>query len=573
VAVNEHKTPEPAADSQPAAELRPAAELQAAAVPQPAAELRPAADSQPAAELRPAADPQPAAELRAITKIYPGGKRANHNVSLDFRPGEILCLAGENGAGKTTLMKILYGLEAPSSGEIRVNGRPVHIDSPLTANRLGIGMVHQHFMLFPEYTAAVNIVMGREPRRWGIFFDRAKAEAEAAAVIRAHGFSIDPARPVSSLTVGEMQQVEICKMLYRRVDIIILDEPTAVLTEQEIGAFFSTLKNLAAAGKSLCLITHKLREIKQISDRVAVLRKGELAGIRNTEEIDETEISRMMVGAAFSPGPVRVSKSAAAGPGDPVIAFEDVTVIRRGQRQPLLKGVSFSVRQGEILAFTGVSGNGLGVLEAVLGGFIHPASGRILHRGRDISRLNIRRLRNQGLAFVPADRIRVGSAAEATVEENLIIDRRGEFTRAGFLDRKLIRGFSADLIRRYGILGTGNDPVSHLSGGNIQKVILAREIDQFRDYIVFSEPAWGLDIASAAYVYGEMAKLRDRGAAVILISTSLEEILGAAGRIMVMYRGTVAAEFTDIPRIPNPRETIGAYMLGARKAAPAGDVV
>jgi simple sugar transport system ATP-binding protein len=361
-----------------------------------------------------------------------------------------------------------------------------------------------------------------------------------------------------------MQQVEICKMLYRQVDIIILDEPTAVLTEQETGSLFSTLKNLAAAGKSLCLITHKPGEIKQVSDRVAVLRKGELAGIRKTAEIDEGEISRMMVGGAFAPGPVRVSGGAAAGTGDPVISFEDVTVIRRGQRQPLLKGVSFSVRQGEILGFAGVSGNGLGVLEAVLGGFIHPASGRIIHRGRDISRLNIRRLRNQGLAFVPADRIRVGSAAEATVEENLIIDRRGEFTRSGFLDRKLIRGFSGDLIRRYGILGKGDEPVSHLSGGNIQKVILAREIDLFRDYIVFAEPAWGLDIAASAYVYGEMAKLRDRGAAVILISTNLEEILGVAGRIMVMYRGSVAAEFTDIGRIPNPRQTIGAYMLTGR---------
>jgi simple sugar transport system ATP-binding protein len=505
-------------------------------------------------------------------------------VSLDFRPGEILCLAGENGAGKTTLMKILYGLEAPSSGEIWVRGRPVHIDSPLTANRLGIGMVHQHVMLIPEYTAAVNIVMGREPRRWGIFYDRAKAEAAADAVIRAHGFSVDAARPVSALSAGEMQQVEICKMLYRNVDIIILDEPTAILTEQEIGSLFTTLKNLAASGKTLCLITHKPGEIKQVSDRVAILRKGELAGIRNTAEIDEQEISRMMIGAVFASSPVRAARDrAGAGggavisgdpmiSGDPVIAFEDVTVLRRGQRQPLLNRVFFSVRQGEILGFAGVSGNGLGVLEAVLGGFIHPASGRILHRGRDISRLNIRRLRNQGLAFVPADRIRVGSAAEATVEENLMVDRRGEFTRAGFLDRKAIRGFSADLIRRYGILGTEDDPISHLSGGNIQKVILAREIDQFRDYIVFSEPAWGLDIAASAYVYGEMAKLRDRGAAVILISTNLEEILETAGRILVMYRGSVAAEFSDIPRIPTPRETIGAYMLGAQSSAPSRGV-
>jgi simple sugar transport system ATP-binding protein len=230
------------------------------------------------------------------------------------------------------------------------------------------------------------------------------------------------------------------------------------------------------------------------------------------------------------------------------------------------------VRRGEILGFAGVSGNGLGVLEAVLGGFIHPASGRILHRGRDISRLNIRRLRNQGLAFVPADRLRVGSAPALTVEENMVIDRRGEFTRAGFLDRKSIRDFSADLIRRYGIAGRAGDPVSSLSGGNIQKLILAREIDQFRDYIVFSEPAWGLDIAASAFVYGEIARLRDRGAAVILISTNLEDILGCADRIMVLYRGSVAAEFRDLEGQVKLKESLGACMLGARKSAPSRGV-
>jgi simple sugar transport system ATP-binding protein len=536
------------------------------------AEPRPAVQSRSVTE-----EPQSAVELRNISKIYPGEKRANHNVSLDLRRGEILCLAGENGAGKTTLMKILYGLEIPSSGEIWIKGRQVRIDSPLQANRLGIGMVHQHFMLFPEYTAAENIVMGIEPRRWGIFSDRARAEAAAEAVIRAHGFSIDAARPVSSLTVGEMQQVEICKMLYRNVDIIILDEPTAVLTEQEIGSLFATLKNLTAAGTSIFLITHKLEEIQAVSDRVAVLRKGELAGLRDTAETSGQEISRLMVGGDFTytPGAGRKPGNPGAAFGDdPVLSFEQVTARRRGQAQPLLKDVSFSVRQGEILGFAGVSGNGLGVLEAVLGGFIHPASGRILHRGRDISRLNIRRLRNQGLAFVPADRLRVGSAPALTVEENVVIDRRGEFTRYGVLNRQSIRAFAADLIHRYGIAGRGDEPVSGLSGGNIQKLILAREIDQFRDYIVFSEPTWGLDIAASAYIYGELAKLRDRGAAVILISTNLEDILNCADRIMVMYRGSIAAEFTDLARIANIREELGACMLaGAQKYAPSRGVI
>jgi simple sugar transport system ATP-binding protein len=320
-----------------------------------------------------------------------------------------------------------------------------------------------------------------------------------------------------------------------------------------------------------------------VSDRVAVLRHGELAGIRETAETGEGEISRLMVGGDFTAfthtagAGRKAGKPACAGEAvpedDPVLVFEKVGALRRGQVQPLLKEISFSVRPGEILGFAGVSGNGLGVLEAVLGGFIHPASGRILHRGRDISRLNIRRLRNQGLAYVPADRIRVGSAPALTVEENMAVDRRGEFTRWGVLDRRSIRAFAADLIHRYGIAGGPGEPVSGLSGGNMQKLILAREIDQFRDYIVFSEPSWGLDIAAAAFVYGEIAKLRDRGAAVILISTSLEDILNCADRIMVMYRGSIAAEFANGEDTAKLREDLGACMLrGAQRSVPSRDV-
>jgi simple sugar transport system ATP-binding protein len=366
-----------------------------------------------------------------------------------------------------------------------------------------------------------------------------------------------------------MQQVEICKMLYRNVDIIILDEPTAVLTEQETASLFVTLKNLASAGKSLILITHKPGEIKQVSDRVAVLRKGELAGVRNTAEINVYEISRMMAGEAELPGPDRIEPAVGGAvsrekEGEPVIAFEDVTVIRRGQEQPLLSRLSFVVKAGEILGFAGLGGNGLGVLEAVLGGFLHPASGRILHRGRDVSHLNIRRLRNEGLAYVPADRLRVGSARQARLDENLIPDRRVEFSKNWVLDRRKIRTYADELIRRYGIQGNGADTMGSLSGGNIQKAILAREIDQFRDYIVFSEPTWGLDIAAGAHVYKEIGKLRERGAAVILISTNLDEILANAGRIIVLYRGRAAAEFLDIRSIQNIKEEIGAYMIGLK---------
>jgi simple sugar transport system ATP-binding protein len=340
-----------------------------------------------------------------------------------------------------------------------------------------------------------------------------------------------------------------------------------VLTELQTVSFFRTLKNLAAGGKSLILITHKLRGIKQLADRVAVLRRGELAGIRNTGEIDEHEIAKMMIGEheiqeeKYTAGKNRVTSG-------PVIVFDNVTVQRRGQERPLLDKVSFTVQAGEILGFTGVGGNGLGALEAALGGFLHPASGAILHRGKDISRLNIRRLRNQGLAYVPADRLQVGSALGATVDENVMINRRREFTRMGFLDKTAIREYTGACVRRYNISESsdiGAENALSLSGGSLQKLILAREIDQRRDYIVFSEPSWGLDIAAGEFVRKEIAALRDNGAAVILISTNPDEALSLADRIIVMYRGKTAGQFenngTDAGKL-SLKERIGACMQG-----------
>jgi simple sugar transport system ATP-binding protein len=469
-------------------------------------------------------------------------------------------------------MKILNGLEMPSSGEIFVNGNAVIIGSTLNAQKMGIGMVHQHFLLFPEYTVAENMVMGAEPRKWRIFFDSAKAEKYAAQVIAAHHFSIKPDMIVQSLSVGEMQQVEICRLLYRNADIIILDEPTSVLTDHETAALFKTLRTLANAGKSIFLITHKLQEIKRIADRVAVLRRGELVGISDANEIDEYAIAALMVGndnKRFSPRR-KFENVNSIVEKKPIIVFDAVTVLRRGQQQPLLDKVSFSVKPGEILGFAGVGGNGLGVLEAVLGGFLHPSSGHITHNGNDISRLNIRRLRNQGLAYIPADRLRVGSALGATVNENIIIDRRHELSFAGFLDKKMINNFSNELVKRYNIaMSDGNQPAATLSGGNLQKMILAREIDQFRDYFVFSEPTWGLDMSAGAFVWSEIFRLREKGAAIILISTNLDGILELSDRIIVMYRGRAAKEFdvasetnTSGTDAPSLKEKIGGCMQG-----------
>ena len=490
-------------------------------------------------------------ELRGISKQYPGSeKKANNNISLDLRQSEILCIAGENGAGKTTLMKILCGLETPDSGEIFINGKKEKINSPLAAGRLKIGMVHQHFMLFSEYTAAENVVMGLEPRKWGFFYDAKEAAKQTDKIIEEHNFSIKSGQKVKDLSLGQMQQVEICRMLYRNAQIIILDEPTSILTEQETSGFFKTLKSLVNEGKSLILITHKLHEIKQLCDRVAVLRRGELAALRDSADIDEYEIARLMFSGdknAFEI-PKTPKKNAAHG-GEPVIKFDNVTVLRKKQETPLLDRVSFSLNAGEILAFAGVGGNGLGVLEAVLGGFLHPASGKILLCGRDISSLGTRALRNLGLAYVPADRLRLGSAGEATIKENMIINRRREFIKGIAFNRNDMDKFSERLAEDYGIEGDApikkivREKASSLSGGNLQKLILAREINWLKDYIVFSEPTWGLDIASSGFIMEEIQKLKSKGAAIILISTNLEEIIALADRIIVMYRGKISGEF------------------------------
>jgi len=490
-----------------------------------------------------------AVEIKNLSKQYAGsGKKANNNISLELFRGEILCIAGENGAGKTTLMKILCGLEKSDSGEIKINGNT--------------GMVHQHFMLFGEYTAAENIVMGHEPRKLGVFFDKKKANEISEKIIQENNFSIKAGAKVKELSLGEMQQVEICRVLYQNADIIILDEPTSILTEPESQSLFKTIKTLAKNGKSIILIMHKLHEIKQISDRIAVLRRGELKGVRNVKEVDLNDISRLMIGEnkpAFTsqlPLPETKSKNInSATETEPVISFKNVTVMRKGQKQPLLANVTFNVQSGEILGFAGVSGNGLGVIEAVLGGFLHPVLGKIFHKGNDITNKNIRKLRGSALAYVPADRINVGSAQGASIYENIIINNRKD-------SRLKNEDFCAGIINKYNIdVPDKNKKASVLSGGNLQKLILAREIDRLKDYIVFSQPTWGLDAASGNFIMKEIINLKQKGAAVILISTDMDEILSLSDRIIVMYRGEIAGVYkNDSSQIL--KENIGKNMQG-----------
>ncbi|HAF85489.1 MAG TPA: ABC transporter ATP-binding protein [Sphaerochaeta sp.] len=504
-----------------------------------------------------------AVEMRNITKTYPENNlRANDGIDFSLRKGEILCLAGENGAGKTTLMKVLYGLESHEKGTIRIRGNQENISSPLVANRLGIGMVHQHFMLVEDFTVAQNVVMGIEPRKYGIAYDLKKAVSLVNEAIAHHHFSIEADMLVRNLTVGQKQQVEIIKMLYRDVDILILDEPTTVLTELEIEALFSSLKQLAKRGKSLILITHKLKEIIAISDRVVVMRQGKMLGTYETKDVNEQQISALMMGKSIS---LSIKHAKRTDESQPVIECKKITVLRQGQERPLLKDLNFTAYSGEILGFAGVSGNGLGVLEAVLGGFIPVFDGKILHDGNDITNIGTAQLRRQGLAYVPSDRLQIGSSLKASVQENIIVGESRSFRKNGFIDQRQVTKHTNDLLEKYSTKGTAQMPIGTMSGGNIQKVILAREIERYQDYIVFSEPTWGLDIASSQFVYEQMASLRDKGAAVILISSNLDEILTISDRIIVLYRGTRVASFVGDEARNLSKEEIGEYMLGIRK--------
>ena len=500
----------------------------------------------------------PYLEMKGITKLYPNDLLANDAIDFSVEKNEIHAVVGENGAGKTTLMKILYGLEQADAGSIFLGGIRVAIHSPLDANRLGIGMVHQHFKLVPDFTVAENVVLGMEPVKNGIFMDRTGANERIREVIDSHGFAVDPRSKVLHLTVGQMQQVEIVKMLYRKAELLILDEPTSVLTEQEIRRLFETLRSLQKDGKTCIIITHKLREVKEISDRVTVMRKGSVVAVRKTAEVDKAELSRLMVGKSVLFQLEREEMDC----GSPVFELKEVTLKQRGRDRPLLDRINLTVRTCEIVAVAGVSGNGLGELEDVVAGLRKVTSGRILHNGEDISRLSASTLRKRGLVYVPADRLRRGASLQSTVAENMIVSHHHSFLRAGFLKGGKIRQFAERLIRSFSIDGEPRVPIGTLSGGNIQKVILARELASESNLVIVSEPTWGLDVASSQFVCEKILAMRTAGAGILLISSNLDEILGIADTIAVMYRGRVVAVLQNEQDLS--KERIGEYMLGLR---------
>jgi simple sugar transport system ATP-binding protein len=496
-------------------------------------------------------------ELRAITKRFPGVV-ANAGVDLEVDPGQVLALLGENGAGKSTLMNVLFGLYQPDEGEILLDGTPVRFSSPADSIAAGIGMVHQHFMLVPVFTVLENVMLGVEQRtRYG-GLDRRAARERLVELSRTYNLDVDPDADVEDLSVGAQQRVEILKALYRRADCLILDEPTAVLTPPEIDDLFRIIGTLTSSGRSVIFISHKLAEVRHIADRITVLRRGEVVGATTPAESSEADLATMMVGRAVQ----LVVDKEPSSPGAPVLAVEGLRVLdERGVAA--VDGVGFSVAAGEIVAVAGVQGNGQTELVEALAGLRAVDAGTVLLDGSDVTGLGPRQLLERGVAHVPEDRQRDGIVGSFPVRDNLVLNtyRRPPFARRLAVDRRAVREQADRLVADFDIRAASPEvPASTLSGGNQQKVIVAREFGHAERLLIAAQPTRGLDVGSIQYIHRRIVDKRDEGAAVLIVSTELEEVLALADRILVMFRGQVVG---SLDRADATRERLGLLMAGA----------
>ena len=502
-----------------------------------------------------------AIEMLHITKRFPG-IIANDNITLQLKKGEIHALLGENGAGKSTLMSVLFGLYQPEEGEIRKDGQVVSIKDPNDANALGIGMVHQHFKLVECFTVLDNIIMGVEPQKFG-FLQKKEAREKVLALSERYGLHVDPDALVEDITVGMQQRTEILKMLYRDNDILIFDEPTAVLTPQEIDELMEVMRNLAAEGKSILFISHKLAEIMAVADRCTVLRKGKCIGTVNTAETTPEQLSAMMVGRSVN---FHVSKGE-AHPGEVVLSVENMSVQSRVHRNDAVKNVSLQVRRGEIVCIAGIDGNGQTEFVYGLTGLEPLSGGSISLCGKDITHASIRYRNTHGMSHIPEDRHKHGLVLDYTLEDNLVLQRyfEPEFTNgAGFLKRRNIRAYAERLIEQYDVRsGQGSVTTARsMSGGNQQKAIIAREIDKDPELLVAVQPTRGLDVGAIEYIHKQLVAQRDAGRAVLLVSLELDEVMDVPDRILVMYEGEIVGELD--PRTTT-QEELGLYMAGAKR--------
>jgi simple sugar transport system ATP-binding protein len=497
-----------------------------------------------------------AVEMKGMTKAFPGVV-ANHKVDLEVRSGEIHALVGENGAGKTTLMNLLYGLLHADEGEILIDGKPVHIGGPRDAIAQGIGMVHQHFMLIPVFTVGENVMLGREPVSGPGFYDHARARQEIAELTKRYGLRLDPDARTGDLPVGLQQRVEIVKVLYRGANIVILDEPTGVLTPQEGKELFAVLRDLVKGGKTIIFISHKLREVLEISDRITVMRRGKVVGHLVTKDTTEQEIATLMVGREVL---LRVDKKPAK-PGAVTFKVENLTA-SSDRGVPALKGVSFELHQGEILGIAGVEGNGQSELVEVLAGTRRATGGRVLLDDKDVTAFDARTEREAGIAFIPEDRRGTGLVLNYSVADNLILGRQRSPTFSWHeivLRLVAIKQWARRLVKEFDIRTPSIETAArNLSGGNQQKIIVAREMASRPRVLLAAQPTRGVDIGAIEFIHRRLVAERDEGTAVLLVSAELDEIRSLSDRIAVIYEGHIVS----IEPADAPEERLGLLMTG-----------
>ncbi len=496
-------------------------------------------------------------ELRGITKRFPGVV-ANDGVDLTVRSGEVLGLLGENGAGKSTLMNVLYGLYSADEGEILIDGTAQHFASPSDAIAAGIGMVHQHFMLVPVFTVAESVVLGVEPTLGLGRLDLAAARRTVRDLSDRYGLHLDPDARIEDLPVGVQQRVEILKVLLRDARVVVFDEPTAVLTPQEIVEFFGIVRSLREGGRGIVFITHKLKEALALADRISVLRRGKVVGSADPATATEAELAQMMVGR---PVQLVVDKQPAA-PGASVLHVEDLIVLDKTGRA-VVDRVSFDVHAGEIVGVAGVQGNGQTELVEALTGLDRASAGTITCSGTEITRAGPREIHDLGVAHIPEDRQRSGLVSSFTVTENLVLTdfHRPPYSSHGVLDWPTASSRAEQLVEQYDVRTPSiTTTVGTLSGGNQQKVIVARELSREVDLVIASQPTRGIDVGSIEYIHSQIVAARDNGAAVLIVSTELDEVIALSDRVLVMYRGRIVA---DLDRASTDHNAVGLYMAGA----------
>ena len=505
-----------------------------------------------------------ALKLENITKVYGNGILANDGINLTINSGEIHAICGENGAGKSTLMKIVFGIENPSRGDIFVNGKKVEIKSPKAAIEYGIGMVHQHFMLVPSLTVAENIMLGIEPKSMGFVMDKKEAVRLTLETSRKYNLELDPNAIVEDLSVGLKQKIELVKALIRGAKILILDEPTAVLTPQETEQLFKELMNLRKEGHTILFISHKLVEVKTLCDRVSIMRNGKMISTHDIGDVSEEDISKLMIGTAL---PAEMAK-AKPQLGNVVLEVENLVHVNAMQKKTL-KGINFNIRSGQILGVAGVEGNGQREMVEIITGLTELVSGSVKINGENLEHLSIKDRRDKGLGYVPEDRMTFGCAKDMSIRDNIFstLTDSPRFVRNGFLNKAEIQKFASEYAKEYRVkCKDTNQEVGMLSGGNIQKVVVAREMSHSPKLLVADQPTRGIDVGSSRFIREKIIKLREEGGAVLLVSADLRELLEVADGIMVMYNGEITAYFESLSGITE--HDLGFYMLGVKKQDP-----